>query len=112
MHYIGGGTEFPFPILEKSVRECGSAQPIRVVITDTDFDHNYAGSSRHARIFADAVRASPHFVLMLHCPDEGRAAHYRKVGAKVVPILDREDFPKMAAALSLALFEEDRHVAR
>jgi hypothetical protein len=110
MHYIGAGTEFPFKILEKSVRECGSAQPIRVVITDIDFDHNYAGKPGHARIFADAVRASPHFVLMLHCPDERRAAHYRKVGAKVIPIQDREDFPKMAAALSLALFEEDRHV--
>src|SRR5438270_800083 len=41
MHYIGGGTAFPFDLLRKSIVECGPAQPIRVVITDADFHNNY-----------------------------------------------------------------------
>ena len=100
---------FPFDVLHRSVEECRAAQPIRVVITDRDFDANYESRPENPRIFAGAVRASPHFVLLLHLPVEGRAARYRVAGAKVVPVLEMEDFPRMAAALSRALFEEGRH---
>lgn len=112
MHYIGAGTAFPFDVLHKSVAECGAVQPIRLVITDPDFDMNYKAKSANARIFADAVAASPHFVLLLHAPRPERVAHYRKVGARVVPVPQMDNFPRMAADLSRALFAEDRHVTR
>jgi len=112
MHYVGAGTVFPFDLLEKSVRECRSAQPIRVLITDPDFDVNYDSLPRHEGMFAEAVRASPHFVMLLHCPLDERVALYRRLGAKVVPVPEMDDFPRMAAALSFALFSEGPHVDR
>jgi hypothetical protein len=113
MHYIGGGTVFPFDILKKSVEECSSCQPIRAIITDTDFDHNYNSRKDHAAIFTEAVRKSPHVVLLLHRPNEQRVKLYREVGARVVPVPKMEDFPRMAAALAHALFEEEKpHGAR
>jgi hypothetical protein len=108
MHYIGGGTTFPFPVLRESVAECGDQQPIRVVISDSDFDHNYDEHRDHAAAFALAVERSPHLVLLLHGPSPERVALYRRVGAQVVVVDEMEDFPRMAAALSQALFEE-RH---
>jgi hypothetical protein len=107
MHYVGGGTEFPFATLAESVTSCGREQPIRVVLTDQDFDHNYDEDAQNPRTFADAVRASPRLVLLLHRPDPTRSKRYRDLGAVVVPIDDLDDFPRMAADLSRALFPED-----
>ncbi len=50
MHYIGGGTDFPFDLLASSLEECRTNQPIRVMITDTDFDANYAEHPSHAHL--------------------------------------------------------------
>jgi hypothetical protein len=108
MHFIGGGTVFPFELLEKSLHECGSTQPVRVLITDTDFDSNYGAKPEHQRIFADAVRAAP-VVMLLHCPRKPQVAHYRSVGARVVEVPKMEDFPRMAAGLAHALFDEEKH---
>jgi len=109
MHYIGAGTEYPFEILESSVVECRSAQPIRIVITDRDFDQNYVSRPQNATIFANAAAASPHFILLQRLPAADRRVVYEKAGAKVVPVLDLEDFPKMAAELSFALFARSSH---
>lgn len=109
MHYIGGGTVFPFGVLRESLEKCGSVQPIRVVITDPDFDSNYKAKPEHARLFAEAVRRSPHFVLLLHRPRPVSVAAYRAVGARVVEVAELEAFPRMAGDLSRALFEEQRH---
>lgn len=106
MHYVGGGTDFPFDVLEQSVVACGTAQPIRAVITDRDFDSNYEARPQNAGIFTAAVRASPHFVLLLHGPDPERSAVYQGLGAQVVAVEQMEDYPAMAAALSQALFAE------
>lgn len=111
MHYIGGGTTFPFEVLEESIRECGDKQPIRVVITDSDFDHNYEERREHASIFALAAERSPHLVLLLHAPREERVKLYRKAGAEVVAVEELDDFPRMAADLSRALFDDGRHEA-
>ncbi len=111
MHYIGGGTEFPFEKLAESVREQRGQQPTRVVITDQDFDHNYDSASGNAKVFAEAVSASAPLVLLLHHPDPMRVAKYRKQGAHVAEVMELEDFPKVAAALAHALFQEERHVA-
>ena len=111
MHYIGGGTEFPFEKLAESVREQRGTQPTRVVITDQDFDQNYDSAPEHARVFADAVAASAPLVLLLHHPDPKWVAQYRKLGAHVAEVEELEDFPKVAAALAHALFQEERDVA-
>jgi hypothetical protein len=104
MHYVGGGTIFPFDVLQKSVQECVGTQPIRVAITDTDFDRNYDSKPTHADLFKEAVAASPHFVLLLHNPDAKKTPRYTQAGARVVRVERMEDFPRMAGALSQALF--------
>jgi len=109
MHYIGGGTVFPFGLLRESLEKCGTVQPIRFIITDSDFDANYSALPTHARLFAEAVGRSPHFVLLLHRPDPESVARYRAAGARVVQVVDLEDFPRLAGDLSRALFEEHRH---
>lgn len=104
MHYIGAGTRFPFEVLARSVAECRTFQPIRIAITDRDFDANYDEGRENAATFARAAAASPHFVLLQAQPREDRRLLYERAGAKVVPVMDLADFPKMAAALSFALF--------
>lgn len=108
MHYIGGGTEFPFPLLRQSVVECGAVQPIRVIITDADFHHNYE-NLRDSAAFVEAARVSPHLVLMLHATQDV-AGHYTRAGARVITVKELEDYPTMAVALANALFERERHV--
>jgi hypothetical protein len=108
MHYIGGGTSFPFDMLRESVAECGSVQPIRVAITDGDFHHNYEASKKRGSMFAEAARVSPHFVLMLHATGD-KEGRYRRAGATVITVDELDNYPAMAAALSAALFERGRH---
>lgn len=108
MHYVGGGTDFPFTLLGKSLQECGPDQPIRLVITDSDFDANYSAHCDNPTIFREAVECSPQFVLLLHRPSSDRAAHYRAHGATVIEVPDLSDFPRVAAELSHGLFPEGR----
>jgi hypothetical protein len=97
-------------LLRRSVSECRAAQPIRAVITDGDFHHNYDKIPDAVSAFAEAARASPHFVLLLHATgDEG--GRYRRAGARVITVRELEDYPALAAALAAALFEGGRHVA-
>jgi hypothetical protein len=110
MHYVGGGTDFPFELLGKSVAECRAAQPVRVVITDGDFHHNYQRPG-HAGTFAEAARASPHLILMLHNTGD-QTGSYGRAGARVITVKELEDYPTMAAALATALFEGEGHGAR
>lgn len=103
MHYIGGGTEFPFERLAASVEECTDQQPHRVLITDRDFDANIDASPRHEVIVSQAAARAP-LVMLLHRPVDARVSRYQGLGATVVPVADLDDFPRMAAALSRALF--------
>jgi hypothetical protein len=106
MHYIGGGTRFPFGKLAESVRECGAHQPTRVFITDTDFDANYLSAPLNATVFADAARCSSPLVMLLHAPRPEPVRLYRSKGAQVVEVADLDAFPRMAAQLAHALFAE------
>jgi hypothetical protein len=106
LHYIGQGTEFPFEVLEASVEELAAEQPVRIIITDRDFDWNYDKHPRNAAIFAEAAALSPALVLLLHDPDMKRAARYEAAGARVVPVRRLDDFPRLSAELSFALFEQ------
>jgi hypothetical protein len=111
MHYIGGGTAFPFDVLEASIAACGAQQPVRVVITDTDFDANHDARRENAGILALAAERSPRLVLLLHGPRPERVKLYQGVGALVIAVENLDDFPRMAADLSRALFEERVHEA-
>jgi hypothetical protein len=109
MHYIGAGTVFPFKKLQESVMECGDKQPIRVVISDNDFDRNYDEYKQAADILDDAILSSQQFILLLHSLGELKDARYKKAGATVIRIEEMEDFPKLAAKLAHALFSENAH---
>jgi hypothetical protein len=109
MHYIGGGTNFPFARLAVSLEECADRKPTRVIITDADFHKNFAEEKSARRILAQAVRSSGPFVLLLHRVASESARPYRELGAEVIEIADLEDFPKMAAKLAEALFADERN---
>ncbi len=109
MHYVGGGTDFPFGILDASARECVGDQPIRVIITDRDFDSNFDKEPANAGILSGAIAASAQVVLLLHAPTPERISRYRGLGATVVPVEAMEDFPRIAADLTRALFPDESH---
>ncbi len=105
LHYIGGGTKFPFEVLRRSVEDSRRQQPVRAIITDMDFVHNYdAGLPETKHILTEACATSPGVVLLLHAVSVESAAQYRRCGAQIVHIDNMEDFPRMAAHLSHALF--------
>jgi hypothetical protein len=110
MHYLGAGTIFPFEILARSVAECGDDQPIRVVISDRDFDMNFNARERHRAIFGEAAAKSARFILLQHFPDAARVRFYRGLGATVIEVHQMDDFPRLATELTLALFPEELHV--
>ena len=110
MHYIGGGTEFPFHLLRESVTACGPVQPIRVIISDSDFHRNY-DSLPDSAVFVEAARVSPHLILMLHATGDV-ACRYTRAGARVITVEELEDYPTMAVALANALFEGEPHGIR
>jgi hypothetical protein len=109
MHYIGGGTNFPFSVLEESTAACSGAQPIRVIITDYDFDANVDGNARSMAILREAARTSPALIL-LQLGKEGEAVKkYRAAGLRVVPVTEFDNYPKVARDLAWALFPELGH---
>jgi hypothetical protein len=109
MHYLGGGTVFPFEILARSVEECGDDQPIRVVISDRDFDVNVSAHPADRATLAEAVAKSARFVLLQHLPNAEAVRAYRGLGATAIEVHEMNDFPRMATELALALFPEELH---
>lgn len=105
LHYIGGGTDFPFERLAASVRECGRDQPHRVILTDHDFDRNIDASPAHAVTVAEAA-VRGRLVLLLLEPEPDRVRRYEALGAAVVPVGALDDFPRAAAGLVRALFDD------
>lgn len=108
MHYIGGGTEFPFDTLRESTDECRRDPPIRVVVTDGDFDANVdADPDRHLRTLAHAADASAQLLLLLRAKPSPKTARYAKVGATVIHVHALDDYPRVAADLARALFDPE-----
>ncbi len=106
MHYIGGGTHYPFELLKRSCGECGTDQPIRVVISDSDFDYNFDAHPDNAQIFATATQQSSNLILLLHRPCSERVKLYRSLGATVVEVENMKDFPRLATELTHGLFPD------
>lgn len=109
MHYIGGGTAFPFALLEESTSECAGAPPVRVVITDRDFDRNVDSDPRSMSILQQSARASAGLILLQLGRDGDAARKYRAAGMRVVTVTGFDNFPKMARDLAWALFPEPGH---
>jgi hypothetical protein len=93
------------------VRECAGDQPIRVIITDRDFDANIDQDPTNPGVVAAAAAASPRLVLLLHAPKSERIVMYRELGASVIPVETLDDFPRLAAELTRALFPDTNHGA-
>jgi hypothetical protein len=109
MHYVGGGTQFPFAVLRESIDACRADPPIRVVISDHDFDHNVrADAAAHLALLRDAAAGSASLVLLLHRPVDELSKTYAELGARLVHVADLEDFPKVAAELARVLFDGGR----
>lgn len=107
MHYFGAGTIFPFATLASSLEECGDRQPIRVIISDNDFDNNYDGMQGAAHLLSDAAARSRLLLLQhIYAPERERVRYYTNLGLSVIPIYDFEDYPKVAAQLTQALFHD------
>jgi hypothetical protein len=104
MRYRGGGTVFPFRVLADSVRAHRASPPSRVVISDSDFHHNVRAQARFVGELEAAARHSRPLVLLLLNPDPKECQRYTKLGARVVPVDDLDDFPAVAAGLTAALF--------
>jgi hypothetical protein len=105
MHYIGGGTEYPFETLEESTRDCAEAQPIRVIITDLDFDANVEQNTRSLNILHECASVSPALIL-LQLGEGSKTKEYRSLGMSVVPVTEFDNYPKVARDLAWALFPE------
>ncbi len=112
MHYMGGGTTYPFAVLASSVEERhvgadgAKLRPIRVVITDHDFDQNVASEANGEALLRRAATASAPFVLLQHNSRPHLVARYRGWGLTVVEVATLDDFPRLAADLARALFPQ------
>ncbi len=105
MTYIGGGTDFPFDVLSASVRECGPRQPIRCVLTDSDFSYNLKARESHGASAREAASKGT-FVALLN-GSRGEEAWVKEIGATgivTVPVATMAEFPAAAAALGEKLF--------
>lgn len=107
MHYVGGGTVFPFEVLAESLDSARRHPPTRAIISDHDFLMNWSESPHHQRIFAEAAASSAPLLLLLHAVSEEQARPFQQAGAQVVTIPQMDDFPAVAARMARALF--DRH---
>ena len=106
MNYIGGGTDFPWAILKKSVEECGHHQPVRVVLTDSDFHYNLKQRKDAPKIIAQASAKTP-FVALLNGASGPTVEWVKDIaaaGVAVVPVASMAGFPQTAAALGERLF--------
>ncbi|WP_164011392.1 hypothetical protein [Pyxidicoccus trucidator] len=105
--HIGGGTRYPFDLLESLSRERPDA--MRVIISDSDFLSNVSGGGNMRRL-VEATRRSRALVAFLLLPDEHQA---RQVLApalaerrfRLVVVTWLSDFGPAAVALSRALLE-------
>lgn len=108
LHYVGGGTSFPFQRCLVSAR----ADPdlLRVVISDWDFLSNCKEQGAMER-FTEAVGKSRLFVALLSLPGLSLAEAKRRLGPiashpkfRLGIVSDAADLPQAAAALTRALW--------
>ncbi|MCE9668808.1 M48 family metalloprotease [Myxococcus stipitatus] len=108
LHYIGGGTDYPFDLLAELSRERPDA--LRVIISDSDFLANVSEPA-HLRLLVEATRRSRLVVALLALPDERFARQVlqpvlKERGFRLVVVKWMSDFGPAAAELAQALLEK------
>ncbi|MCP3099100.1 M48 family metalloprotease [Myxococcus sp. K15C18031901] len=108
LHYVGGGTDYPFEVLTELSRERPDA--LRVIISDSDFLAN-VGNPEDMRRLVEATRRSRLVVALLALPDERRARQVlqpalKERGFRLVVVQWMSDFGPAAADLARALLEK------
>ena len=109
MHYSGGGTYFPFDLLEKWATEEGDV--IRVVISDHGFIYDL-GRDEGPKTLAQAAERSRRMVVVLAGVSSGLSTANRSIrnllsgpDVDLVTVEDLADLGQAAQRLSDALFE-------
>jgi hypothetical protein len=105
LQYAGGGTDYPFDVLEASARE--RSDVVRVVISDSDFLHNVA-QGRAMDTLRLGIDRSRVLVALLALPDDEQARTQlapalRSPRFRLVPVKSLGDFARTAADLAQAL---------
>ncbi len=108
LHYVGGGTDFPFDAFTTFAQEKPGA--IRVIISDSDFLHNVAQRGRMAKL----VEGSEHSRLCVALLAVDAATARTKLAPalavdafRLVIVDDLNKFAPLAAQLARALFGKD-----
>lgn len=107
LHYIGGGTMFPFKLFTELARE--RPDVLRIIISDTDFLANVSDVA-NMKLLAEGVRRSRLVVAFLAAPNEFQVRQALKPVLedrrfRLVLVQWMSEFGPAAAALSEALLE-------
>jgi hypothetical protein len=107
LHFYGGGTEFPFPVLDRLSAE--RADVVRVIVSDSDFLYNVnhdaarkvllAGTGRSRRMVALLALGSDPKAALATIGPAGQHPAFR-----LVTVNDLGAFAEMAARLAKGLF--------
>ncbi len=112
VHYIGGGTMFPFYELDASVSKTrGRARVVRVLFSDADFlrnvthpyTRNLTASDTKASLMAANARDN-RFVAVLVLPRSARINEENFGGTEIISLPSRENLLAAARALSRVLY--------
>jgi hypothetical protein len=107
LYYAGGGTLFPFDLLEKHARE--RRDVLRVVISDGDFLSNVQSEKNALTALAEGVAASRVFAALLHLHPTQHEGAAKLLGGldparfRLVPVADAAGLGAAARALADAL---------
>jgi hypothetical protein len=108
LHYVGGGTDYPFDILERWAKELEGA--LRVIVSDMDFISNVSADGAMTKL-VEATRRSARLVALLgsgYGEEHARntlAPALAEPAFRYVPVRDANAFGKAAGDLSRALLE-------
>ncbi|MCC6464879.1 MAG: hypothetical protein IT463_06010 [Planctomycetes bacterium] len=107
LHYVGGGTEFPFKELVHSATVWPGV--LRVIISDTDFLYNINHIKDARKDLATGIERSLLMVAMLRSDGPTAGKELREFLAmprfRLAPVADASNLGRAAAALASVLFD-------